>query len=100
MRLGEKFNLALNTTEASDVGMKRQQHLSDGVVPGGEAQGASREGAVEEELVDAAAGEEGHESAEAAGGEAAVAGVQDGAEGALEQEHHGTCGIHRRWIGG
>jgi len=64
--------------------------LADGVLLGGELQGAPREGAVEEEVVDAA-GEEGHEGAEAVAREAAIAGVQDGAEGALEQEHHGAC---------
>lgn len=62
-------------------------HLTDGVLLGGELQGASCEGAVEEEVVDAA-GEEGHQGAEAVQRQAAVAGVEDGAEGALEQEHH------------
>jgi len=66
-------------------------HLADGVLLGGEPQSAPREGAVEEEVVDAAAGEVGRrQGGEAVRRQAAVAGVQDGAEGALEQEHHGA----------
>jgi hypothetical protein len=59
-------------------------HLADGVLRGGEAQGAPRE----EEVVDAA-GEVGRQGTEAVGD------VQDGSEGALEQEHHGTCMLKR-----
>jgi hypothetical protein len=68
---------------------REQQDLTDGVLLGGELQGASREGAVEVDVVDAArrVGEE-WQGVEAIGREAAVAGVEHGAEGTLEEEHH------------
>jgi hypothetical protein len=55
-------------------------------------QGASREGAVEVDVVDAArrVGEE-WQGVEAVGREAAVAGVEHGTEGTLEEEHHRAC---------
>ena len=88
----------------------RHKYLTNGVLLGRELQRTLGERAVQEEVVDAArrrllalarswslGGDvpEG-QALDAVGSEAAVAGVQDVAEGALEQEHHRACEQQRQ----